>query len=227
MTKFEINIVSDTVCPWCYVGKKRLERAIAQRQSTHPEDAFSTTWSPFYLNPDAPTTAVDKRAYYASKYGAARAKMMHAHMAALGKKEGIEFSFGGRIGNTRASHRLIQLGKTKGERAQTRVVEELFASYFEKEEDITRRDVLAAAGARAGLDEREVADWLDSGKGGDQVDRDVAHAQKHLVTGVPSFTIQGCYHVHGAEEPAAFLRIFQQIAAVEARSAVDGVLRDC
>ncbi|KAK4934854.1 hypothetical protein LTR66_015532, partial [Elasticomyces elasticus] len=104
MTKFEINIVSDTVCPWCYVGKKRLERAIAQRQSTHPEDAFSTTWSPFYLNPDAPTTAVDKRAYYASKYGAARAKMMHAHMAALGQKEGIEFSFGGRIGNTRASH---------------------------------------------------------------------------------------------------------------------------
>lgn len=215
MTKYNISIVSDTVCPWCYVGKNRLELAIKQHQTTHPEDTFTTSWHPFYLNPDAPAESTDKRALYAAKFGAQRTQVMQAHLARLGKDIGIDFKFGGRVGNTRDSHRLIQLGRTKGEAQQTRVVEELFAAYFENEEDITDRETLVSRGVRAGLEEKEVREWMESGAGGDEVDREVMEAKKKFVTGVPNFTINDRFEVQGAEEPAAFLQVFSEVKDTE------------
>ena len=75
MTKYNISIVSDTVCPWCYVGKNRLERAITQHRAAHPTDTFTTSWKPFYLNPDAPKQSRDKQALYAEKFGAQRTQV--------------------------------------------------------------------------------------------------------------------------------------------------------
>lgn len=215
MTKYTISIVSDTVCPWCYVGKNRLELAIKQHKTTHPTDTFTTTWHPFYLNPDAPKKSTDKRALYAAKFGAQRTQVMQAHLARLGKAVGIDFQFGGRTGNTRDSHRLIQLGRTKGEDVQTRVVEELFNAYFENEEDITDTETLVGRGVKAGLEEKEVREWLKSGAGGEEVDREVKEAQRKFVTGVPNFTINGRFEVQGAEEPAAFLQVFEEIKDTE------------
>ncbi|KAH9827564.1 DSBA-like thioredoxin domain [Teratosphaeria destructans] len=210
MTNYKIEIVSDTVCPWCYVGKNRMDKAIQAHKQKNPNDTFTTAWWPFYLNPDAPKS-IDKQQYYEAKFGVQRTRVMQGHLARLGKQVGIDFAFGGKTGNTRDSHRLIQLGKTKGEEMQTKVVEQLFNAYFEKNEDITTQDVLIERGIKAGLDEAEVRDWLQSGKGGEEVDREVAQAQTKFITGVPNFTINGKYEIQGAEEPAAFLQVFEEV----------------
>ncbi|GAB7350978.1 hypothetical protein MBLNU459_g1475t1 [Dothideomycetes sp. NU459] len=197
----------------CYVGKNRLDLAIAEHKTANPADTFTTTWAPFYLNPDAPKQSVDKQQMYERKFGAQRTQMMQVRLAQIGKQVGIDFAFGGRTGNTRDSHRLIQLAKTKGERAQTRVVEQLFKAYFETERDITDHRVLLEAAVAGGLDETEAKQWLDSDKGGPEVDREVSSAQRKFISGVPNFTVNGKYEVQGAEEPAAFLDIFQRIKA--------------
>jgi predicted DsbA family dithiol-disulfide isomerase len=206
-----------TVGPQCYVGKNKLERGISLYKSRHPdtEDIFSTTWLPFYLNPAAPKYGVDKRQYYQKKFGEQRTEMIFERLNAAGKDVGIVFKFGGKTGNTRDSHRLIQLGKTKSPHVQTRVVEELFKAYFENEQDITSHDVLREAGAKAGLGESEVREWLNSDKGGKEVDEEVMHAQMANISGVPNFTIQGKYEVGGAQDPAAFVQLFERLKAIE------------
>ncbi|KAK5725334.1 hypothetical protein LTR15_003519 [Elasticomyces elasticus] len=221
MTEFKIDIVSDTVCPWCYVGNNRLEKAIQAHQANNPKDTFTTTWHPYYLNPDAPKS-VDKQAYYERKFGPQRTQVMQGHLLRLGKQVGIDFAFNGKTGNTRDSHRLIQLGKTKGEEMQTKVVKQLFNSYFEDNEDITSQEVLIARGVKAGLNEAEVRDWMASGKGGPEVDREVAEAQQKSIGGVPNFTINGQYEVHGAEEPSAFLQVFGEVKDTTAGTRLGG-----
>ncbi|KAL1306691.1 hypothetical protein AAFC00_005361 [Neodothiora populina] len=211
MTTYRIEIVSDVVCPWCYVGKNRLDAAIASHKTRFPQDTFSTTWAPFYLNPDAPKQSVDKQAMYESKFGVQRTRMMQIRLAQIGKSVGIEFGFGGKTGNTRDAHRLIQLAKTKGEETQTRVVERLFNAYFEKNQDITDHAVLSRAAVEGGIGAEEVEEWLGSDKGGPEVDREVAQAKRKFISGVPNFTINDVFEVQGAEEPSAFLDIFRQI----------------
>jgi len=222
MTKFNIEIVSDAVCPWCYVGKKKLEKAIAEYQSRYPDsqDEFTTTWKPFYLNPDAPKIGVEKIPYYHARFGPERTAMMFERLSSIGKDVGIEFKFGGKTGNTRNAHRLVQLGKSKSPAVQTRVVEELFKDYFEKEQDITSLDVLKAAGVRAGIDKKEVDDWLDSDKGGKAVDAEVYDAKMQQITGVPNFTVNDRYEIGGAQDSAVFLNLFERIRTSEMAKAV-------
>ncbi len=201
----------------CYVGKKKLERGISLYKSAHPDskDTFSTTWKPFYLNAQAPKIGVDKKEFFASKFGHAKTEMMFGRLGAIGRDVGIDFSFGGKTGNSRDSHRLIQLGKTKSPDVQTRVVEELFISYFENEGDITSRDVLKAAGVKAGFPEAEVQDWLESNKGGPEVDEEVAEAQLRGVSGVPNFVLQSKYEIGGAQDAEAFAKVFEKIKELE------------
>ncbi len=161
---------------------------------------------------------MDKTAYYQSRFGA-RTEPMFARLAQIGKEVGINFKFGGKTGNTRDSHRLVQLGKTKSPAVQTRVVEELFAAYFENEGDITNHQVLLDAAVKAGLDKGEAEEWLKSDKGGKEVDREVEEAQRNQITGVPNFTIQGKYEVGGAQDPGVFLRLFEKIKAEEGAKA--------
>ncbi|RDL39651.1 uncharacterized protein BP5553_03991 [Venustampulla echinocandica] len=217
MTTFDIQVVSDTVCPWCYVGKKKLDGAIKAYKESHPDsnDTFSITWKPFYLNPGAPKIGVDKIAYYNSRFGEERAAMMFDRLSQVGTDVGINFKFGGKAGNTRDSHRLISLGQSKSPAVQTRVVEELFSAYFENEGDITSHQVLRDAGVKAGLDEKEVKEWLESDKGGPEVDHEVEQAKRNQISGVPNFTIQRKYEVGGAQEPEVFLRLFEKIKATE------------
>jgi len=217
MTNFKVSIVSDTVCPWCYVGKNKLERGISAYKAAHPSanDTFSITWKPFYLNPDAPSTGIDKTNYYKSKFGEQRTAMIFERLSSVGKEVGINFRYGGKTGRTRDSHRLIQLGKKKGPDVQTRVVEELFSSYFENEQDITSHEVLEAAAVRAGLDREEVKSWLQSDNGGKEVDQEVREAQMKNISGVPNFTLQDMYEIGGAQDPENFVRIFEKIKEIE------------
>jgi predicted DsbA family dithiol-disulfide isomerase len=201
---------------WCYVGKKRLEKGIAEYKAKNPgsNDTFSTNWFPFYLDPSAPKS-IDKQERYESKFGKERTTMMQERLSEIGRVEGINFKYGGRTGNTRDSHRLIQLGKTKGPQMQTRVIEELFAAYFENEQDITRQDILIEAGVKAGLDEKEAREWLEGGNGGPEVDKEVQDAVEQSISGVPNFTINDRFEIGGAQEPAAFVQIFERLKRQE------------
>ncbi|KAJ1555492.1 hypothetical protein HK405_001411 [Cladochytrium tenue] len=228
MTHFTIKIVSDTVCPWCYLGKKRLDRAIDLYRQSRPDakdDTFAISFSPFYLNPDAPKIGVPIEDYLAGRFGPARVKAMHAQMKALGLREGINYTFQGRAGNTRDSHRLVRLGQTKGNDAELRVVSQLFRSYFENGGDITSHDTLVAAAAAAGIDAAEARDWLASDAGGADVDRAVAEANRLGIHGVPHFTIQDRHELSGAQDPQVFVDAFNRIknsAAGAAPAAVSG-----
>ena len=204
-----------------------MEKAISAWQKNHPDDKFTTTWMPFYLNPDAPKKGVDKQEYYHMRFGPERTKMMQQRLTMTGKADGIDFKFGGKTGNTRDSHRLIQLGKSKSAQMQTRVVEELFKAYFENEQDITSHDVLKQAGVKAGLEEKEVAEWLESDHGGKQVDEEVANARSMSISGVPNFTVQDRYKLEGAQDPEAFLQVFEAVVAMRAGSRSSKVGETC
>lgn len=143
---------------------------------------------------------------------------LFSRLARAGEGEGIKFSFQGRTGKTRDSHRVVwyagQLDKNGGSEGegvkgmQTRVVEALFRAYFEEEKNITDREVLIDAGVSAGIERGELEKLLDSEEGGKEVDEEAERAQRGFITGVPHFTVQGRYEVGGAEEPEAFLDIF-------------------
>jgi predicted DsbA family dithiol-disulfide isomerase len=110
---------------------------------------------------------------------------------------------------------LIQLGKKKGPAVQTRVIEELFADYFENERDITAQETLVEAAVRAGLDRSEATQWLEKGKGGPEVDREVQEAYAQNIHGVPNFTINDQFEIGGAQEPAAFVQLFERLKRAE------------
>lgn len=212
MTNYSISITSDTVCPWCYVGLRRLQSAISTHKRSYPTDTFTTTWHPFYLNPDAPTPGVDKATVYAAKFGAQRTHMMQQHLSRLAQPLGINFAFGGKTGNTRDSHRVVNLALQKGgPELQNAVMEEFFKAYFEVNEDISDREMLIRRAGDAGLDQEEVRRYLESGEGAEEVDREVAMAKRRFVSGVPDFVVNDRYEVQGAEEPDAFLDIFERI----------------
>ncbi|KAI1088307.1 DSBA oxidoreductase [Rostrohypoxylon terebratum] len=214
MTNISIKIVSDTVCPWCYIGKKRVDKAIDLYRKVYPgakDDTFTVTWAPFYLDPTSPKVGIPITERMVQRFGPERLAALQQRLMLLGREEGINFSFRGKVGNTRDSHRLIQLSKTKGNEVENKVVLELFKSYFEGEGDITSHDTLIAAAEKAGLDKAEVKDWLDTGKGGKEVDEEVQEAVVKDIHGVPHFTIQGKYEVDGAQDAQAFLEAFARV----------------
>ena len=200
------------------MGHRKLLRGINAYKAAHPtsSDTFMTSWKPFYLDPLAPVPSVDKRERYYSRFGSRqRAHAAFDRLGAIGKDLGINFSFSGKTGNTRDSHRLIQLAKTKSEHVQTKVVEELFTAYFEKEKDITSHEVLREAGVNGGLEEHEVKQWLESDMGGKEVDEEVEEAQMRDIHGVPYFTFQDKYEISGAQDEKGFVQIFEKIKAEE------------
>lgn len=146
-------------------------------------------------------------------------EVMQQRLHAAGRRDGINFSTGSRVGNTRDSHRLVELARAKGAAAENRVVAELFRSYFEQDGDITSHDMLVAAAARAGLDEAEARAWLAGDHGGAEVDAQVARANARNVHGVPQFTIQDQVVVDGAQDPEAFIRAF--VAVKEGKAGDD------
>lgn len=221
MTQFNIDVVSDTVCPWCYVGKRKLDKAIEEYKRKYPEskDTFTTTWKPYFLNPAAPKIGAPKAEIYAQKFGPERAQQIFARLSSVGEENGIKFNFAGNSGHTGSSHRLIQFAGTKFPELQNRVVDELFKGYFENEQDITDLDFLKGAGVRAGLDEKEVDEWLKSGKGTKEVEEEVLKAKMAGINGVPNFVVDGRFEVGGAQDSAVFVQLFERIKAQEAAKA--------
>jgi predicted DsbA family dithiol-disulfide isomerase len=140
---------------------------------------------------------------------------MQERLRIVGRQEGIEFSFAGKIGRTRDSHRLIQLAKGKGAGVENAVVLELFKSYFEGEGDVTSHETLVDVGVSGGLEREEVRAWLESGKGGEEVDAEVDEAAEKGIRGVPNFTIQDQYEVDGAQDAQEFMEAFVKAKEAE------------
>ena len=205
----QVAIVSDTICPWCYIGKRRFERAHAGR----PAD-LAVEWRPFQLNPDMPAEGVDRQRYMVAKFGSEeRVAEIFGMIEQAGEAEGIRFAFDRivRTPNTVDSHRLIAFAGERG--VQDEVVEALFRRYFEQAEDIGDGAVLARAGADGGLDEDEVRRFLAGGEGIEEVRQESEAASRTGISGVPCFIFDRRYAVTGAQEPDIFERVFELAAS--------------
>jgi len=204
-----IDIYSDTVCPWCYLGKRRFELALAAR----PQYEARVTWRPFELAPEVPIEGLDYAAYMAAKgVDEAALKETHAELARLGEASGIQFRFDliRRIPNTRRSHLLIAHAARRGQ--QGAVKDRIMRGYFEEGRDIGDPEELVRLGAEAGLNEAEVRNALFLRVGQDGVVAAERHAAVLGITGVPTFVFDGQYTISGAQEVANFAAVLDQVA---------------
>lgn len=201
-----IDVVSDTVCPWCYVGKKRLEKAMTKYND---QLNFEVQWRPYMLNPAASKEGVDKMQFYIKKFGAQRTQQMMPHMQGVFRELGLDFKAGGRTGSTLNSHRLLAWAAGQGLDKQNALAEQLFSAYFTQEKFINDRQVLLEAAQKAGLE--GAAEYLDDEQAGMQEVEAELSQYAAGVTGVPHFIIDGQWRLSGAQDPAAFHEIFDKL----------------
>ena len=191
-----IEVISDATCPWCWVAKRRLDRAIA---ALAPDVTASVTWRPFELNPEMPKAGVDRRAYRSAKFGSwQRSEALDAQVAAAGRLDGLVFNHDKmeRTPNTVDAHRLILMAGQQGK--QDVVVEGLFAAYFNEGRDIGDQVVMADVGTSAGLDRAGILAMLASDEGLAEVRSELQRAVNLRVSGVPTVLIDGIPLFSGA-----------------------------
>lgn len=199
----QIDIVSDTVCPWCFIGKRRLEQALAER----PGIEVAINWRPFQLNPEMPPGGLDRARYMEQKFGAERLRQIHETIGHAGAEVGIAFDFAAirLMPNTLRSHQLIRWAGGAG--VQTEVVEALFQSFFVKGEDIGDDATLAGIAAQAGMDGALVSALLAREADAEQVQAEDRMAREMGIAGVPCFIVNHKYALSGAQDPAVFLQV--------------------
>lgn len=211
-----IDIVSDVVCPWCIIGFKQLQQALAQL----PEDLdVDLHWHPFELNPQMPPEGQDVREHVAQKYGStpAQSQSVRTRLVQIADSLGVDFRYsdGMRIYNTFKAHQLLHWAGVQGKQTELKLA--LFESYFSREENVDDPVVLAAAAARAGLDEAEARAVLDDARYADTV-RELQRAWLSKgIHAVPSIVFDERYLIPGAQEPEVFVvavkRLLEEKAA--------------
>ncbi|KAK1463446.1 DSBA-like thioredoxin domain-containing protein [Colletotrichum melonis] len=214
MTVIKIEAVTDLLCPWCYVGKRNLDRAISQYRAADPTAEFEVVWKPFYLSPALKSTGYDKREMYTTRFSlAGDLPTALSRITSACTQTGIALNVTGRTGNSRQSHKLLRLALvSRGPAAQDALLEALFRGHFELGADISDRAYLVKTAVEAaGLKESDVEAALDSDRAGEVVDEEVMDARKAGVTGVPTFTVQRRWRVGGNQEPDVFLRVFERV----------------
>jgi predicted DsbA family dithiol-disulfide isomerase len=209
VTGTRIDIVSDAICPWCYIGKRQMERALVNLSGEGL--AFSIHWNPFQLNPDMAKEGVDRAQYRARKFGSAeKAAALDARIVDAAAQVGLEFHPERikRTPNTIDAHRLIWFSGQNG--VQDATMEQVFRAYFMEAQDIGQHAVLADCGAAAGLDRDEVVAFL-AGSLADKEMRAADQAARQAgVSGVPSFFLDGYGLFSGAQPAEAMANAFRQ-----------------
>jgi predicted DsbA family dithiol-disulfide isomerase len=211
-----IDIISDVVCPWCYIGKRQIEAALDLYAQQNPgADKPSVTWRPFQLNPQLPVEGMSRKDYVVQKFGAARAKDVYARVAGVGAEYGIAFAFDRivRQPNTVAAHSLIALAGTMGTPAdglQDRVKEAFLHAYFLDGIDLTKAENLVEIAAAAGLDRARAEQCLADPQSRQAVEQEDQRARAIGVEGVPFFIFNGKLAVSGAQGPQALLDAMRQ-----------------
>jgi predicted DsbA family dithiol-disulfide isomerase len=210
-----ITVYSDVICPWCYVGKRRLAAAMHEPGMPAP---IHLTWRPFELNPDMPAEGVERKVYRARKFGAARSAELDASMLTTGREVGIKFAFDRmeRTPNTRLAHRLMWEADRQGR--QEAVVDRLFAGYFEQGLDIGREDVLAGIAAAAGLEAGGTTRALAGSESLEAVRGLEQQGYAMGIQGVPFFILLAKYAVEGAQPPEFWREALPKIAAEAAQA---------
>ncbi len=199
-----IDIVFDTVCPWCYIGKRRLDRALAARPDVLPE----LRWRSFLLNPEIPEQGIDRQAYLERKFGSTyRIHRIHGAAILAGQAEGINFNFESmtRTPNSIHSHRLIHYATDSAHQAD--IVEAIFHAYFVEGLDIGDVAVLHRIAEQCGLPGDATEDYLRSGLGAATVEGEHTRMHRLGVSGVPCYIFDERYAVSGAQEPDILVRL--------------------
>jgi predicted DsbA family dithiol-disulfide isomerase len=205
-----IEVFSDVVCPWCYIGKRRLERALDQLEQGA---RARIVWRPFELNPTMPKAGMDRRVYLEAKFGGPAAmKAIQDRVAAVGATEGIDFAFDriARTPNTFDAHRLIWFAQR--EDRQNEVVEELFHAYFVEGLDIATHEGLLIHAGWAGLDGEKTRVFLRSNEGLAEVRDEEAQGHRLGIRGVPYFLFNGSTVVSGAQPVETFVATINQLS---------------
>lgn len=202
-----LDIISDLVCPWCYIGKTNFDRAVAEK-GVQP---FAIDWKPFQLNPDMPKDGMDRRAYYEAKFGKQGAAEAAANVEAHARAAGLTLRLDliERIPNTHDAHRLVHWARTVD--AQTPLVAQLFARYFERGEDIGNRGVLLDAAESIGLERAVVDRLLDGDADSELLLAEEAHAREIGVSGVPTYIVAGKHVVIGAQPAETWGRVIDEL----------------
>ena len=211
-----VDVISDVVCPWCYIGKRRLEAAIAQLRESDPDLPFAIRWHPFQLNPDLPAEGVDRKSYLEAKFGGPdRAKQICARVTAAGRTVDIPFAFDAiaRQPNTLDAHRLVAWAQSRREGDPDALVEGLFRANFIEGRYVGDPDELASIAVAAGYDPDDARAFLASDDMRDAVAQADARAREMGIGGVPFFIFDGKTAVSGAQEPATIVEAIRRARA--------------
>ena len=217
-----VDIVSDVVCPWCFIGQKRLRRAIEMV----PDVAIHIRWRPFQLDATIPAGGMDRKQYILSKFGSEeRLREIHARIEPLGEAEGIKFDFGAiKVSpNTLDAHRIIRWAASAGDGVQDRLARRLFELYFEEGRNVGDHAVLVEAALEAGMDAALVESLLPTDADRDAVAAEAATASRMGITGVPCFLFENKYAVMGAQDAETLASAIRQLADAKARGELDKV----
>jgi predicted DsbA family dithiol-disulfide isomerase len=208
---FQIDVISDVVCPWCFIGKRNLERALETWRARYPEETPSVRWHPFQLNPQLPASGVPRKQYLEEKFGGpARAKEIYARVLAAGSRAGIEFDFDAIQvqPNTIDAHRLLHFASERGR--QDEVAEAIFRRYFLEGADLTRAETLADIAQQAGLDRTVVMEHLASAADRDLIEEQDRRARAIGVEGVPFFIFNQRIALSGAQPPEVIVEAMEK-----------------
>lgn len=215
-----IDVVSDVVCPWCFIGQKRLDKAMAMVDGVD----VSVQWRPYQLDATIPAEGKDRKRYMMEKFGSEqRISEIHARIEPLGAAEGINFDFDAiKVApNTLDAHRLIRWAGGMAPEVQGRLVRRLFQMNFEEGRNIGDHAVLAEAARDSGMDTSVVEALLPTDADKEAVRGEIATASRMGVTGVPCFLLEGKYAVMGAQDASALADAIRQVAEMKARGELD------
>ena len=209
MKTISVDVVSDVICPWCFLGKRRLDKAIGLIEDIKVE----VNWRPFFLDPTIPAEGMSRRTYLENKFGAERLKTLHDPILAAGKEDGVPYAFDRitRTPNTTDAHRLIRWSHVGGK--QHNVAERLFMAYFSLGLDVGDRAVLVKIASEAGMDPTEVSTNLANDTDVDAVNAEVERAYRMGVTGVPCFIFAQKQGLMGAQPAEVLADAIGRLAA--------------
>lgn len=206
----QIEVVSDVVCPWCYIGKRRMERAVERLR--HAYD-FDISFSPFELNPDMPEEGRDQKTYLSQKFGGEeRYQQITDHVTEIAREEGLSFHYEKQTTspNTRQAHRILWFAKKEGKQAA--VKEALLKAYFEEGTDLSKKENLVAVAVKSGLVRERIESLLDSDEGETEVAMSERISHQRGITGVPFYIINNQYGLSGAQPSETIEKVLKEIA---------------
>jgi predicted DsbA family dithiol-disulfide isomerase len=217
-TPVRIDVVSDIVCPWCFIGKRRLEKALAMK----PDISVELHWRPYFLNDWIPREGISREQYLTTKFGGVdRYKSIARRVAAAAQEEGLTYAMDkiSRQPNTTDAHRLIRWAESIGKAAAMK--QKLMDLYFTEGADLTDRAVLADAAASVGLDRAKVEAALASEEGVAQIEREAEAAKEAGIQGVPMFIFGGKFAVSGAQAPEYLAEALERAAQAGGAAAAE------